>query len=195
MIPLPSFFLFLVTHFFVKWVWIDEGEKMSKSNGKNGKNMKPVTMDILSAIYQSTLQVGSGYTPDEVELKRQMEMAYKIVGKHGVTDTLVGFFYAYLTLAKSEVMLGDVRSGRIFVLVGNEQFALRPYIRGLDAYMYARWGDHMEDAKMRVCNSMLISPKWGIDFLNFPYDPDKSYKLDIEAKDVGVDLSGIPGDN
>lgn len=160
------------------------------------KNMKPVTMDILSAIWKSTLQVGSGHEREEVELANQKNMARKIVGKYGIADTLAGFFYAYLTMSKEEIVMVDQRTGRIRVQVGDEQFALRPFFRGLDAYMYERWGSQMEALKMRVVNSMIasdsVTPQWGMSYLNFPYDPERTYQLDAEARNVEVDLDDMP---
>ena len=144
------------------------------------KNMKPVTQDILSAIYQSTLQVGSGYVLEDLETERQKKMAQKIISRHGIADVLVGFFYAYSTIAEVELVgVTGERSGTIQVQVGTEIYALRPFFIGLDAFMYHGWPDQMEVMKMKVINKYPISVQWGIDYLNFPYNPDKKYNVDL----------------
>lgn len=172
---------------------------MAKSKGKN---MRPVTMDILSGIYQSTLHVGSGHTTQAEEFYNQTQMARKLIKKHGVSGVLAGFFYAFLTMSREEVVLqptdtnAGVRTGRIPLKVGEDRFQLYPYFKGLDAYMYDRWPSQMESVKMKVCNEMLITPEWGMMFLNFPYDPDRPYLIDEAAVEdlikPEIDLSGMP---
>lgn len=163
------------------------------------KNMRAVAMDILSLIYQSTLRVGSGHTEEPVEYARQKRQAKNLVAKHGISTVLHGLFFAFVAMAKDELVIEKtgVRTGRVSVRLGGESYQLKPYFRGLDAFLYESWPVHADEVKRNVINELASSVKgidvaWGIEFLNYPYKADRVPEGIAPEPEVKIDLSGMP---
>ena len=148
-------------------------KNMSKSRAKHEK---AVAMDVVAVIYQATLQVRSKYVTAGEGANKQEVQSRALVAKHGIAATLKGIHAAFSLLGSVE------NGGRVPVKVGegekSETFMLKPFIEGLDRYMYARWPDQIEEIKCQVVDEQQHDIMWGREFLNHPY--------------VAIDLSQMP---
>ena len=162
---------------------------------KKSEDFKQVIYDILSLVYQSTLMVASSAETVEAETMNEYNKTSKLVAKYNIGNVLRGMYFALYTMSMEEVVTAQgVRTRSIPVQVGDETYVLHPFIKGVERFLYETWGEQIDTVKMQVVNVMVpqgVDTQWASDFLNFPYDPDQEYVIDVSQ--VGeVDLGEAP---